>query len=50
MGLVDTRPPEYGIPPYEQDHDPGRIALSDGQAVIDLLRQPGDPADSADLS
>lgn len=38
---VDTRPPEYGIPAYEQDHDAGRVDPRDGQDVVDLLNQRG---------
>jgi hypothetical protein len=36
---VDTRPPDYGIPAHEQDHDMGRIDPRDGQEVVDLLNQ-----------
>jgi len=40
--LVDTRPPEYTIPPAEQDLDSGRhVNAMDGQEVVDLLTTPG---------
>lgn len=38
--LVDTRPPEYTIPPAEQDLDSGRSIPKDGQDVVDLLADP----------
>ncbi|PPJ56341.1 hypothetical protein CBER1_00725 [Cercospora berteroae] len=38
---VDTRPPDYGIPHAEQDHDMGRVDPRDGQEVVDLLNQRG---------
>ncbi|KAF2214711.1 hypothetical protein CERZMDRAFT_82650 [Cercospora zeae-maydis SCOH1-5] len=38
---VDTRPPDYGIPHAEQDHDMGRIDPRDGQEVVDLLNARG---------
>ncbi|KAM3418764.1 hypothetical protein BST61_g4737 [Cercospora zeina] len=42
---VDTRPPDYGIPHAEQDHDMGRIDPKDGQAVVDLLNERGPVTD-----
>ncbi|KXS93447.1 hypothetical protein AC578_2998 [Pseudocercospora eumusae] len=36
---LDTRPPDYGIPHGEQDHDMGRIDPRDGQEVVDLLNE-----------
>lgn len=45
---MDSRPPDYGIPAHEQDHDSFRH--EDGQEVVDLLNQPdvdvGDDADA----
>ncbi|KXT09392.1 hypothetical protein AC579_4897 [Pseudocercospora musae] len=38
---LDTRPPDYGIPYGEQDHDMGRIDPRDGQEVVDLLNERG---------
>ena len=40
LATVDTRPPDYGIPTHEQDHDLGRVQPEDGQAVVDLLSRP----------
>ncbi|KAK4547310.1 hypothetical protein LTR36_000965 [Oleoguttula mirabilis] len=39
-GVLDTRPPDYGIPEHEQDHDLGRVNVQDGQEVVDLLNEP----------
>ncbi|USW47520.1 hypothetical protein Slin15195_G008390 [Septoria linicola] len=42
---VDTRPPDYGIPLTEQDHDAGRVDPRDGQDVVNLLNQAGPVTD-----
>lgn len=47
---IDTRPPDYGIPSFEQDHDHGRVASRpDGQDVVDLLNRPGPLTDESPI-
>ncbi|KAK6443372.1 hypothetical protein LTR95_000198 [Oleoguttula sp. CCFEE 5521] len=46
--LLDSRPPDYGIPLQEQDADLGAFNPADGQDVAALLSEPGLPGGEPD--
>nr|OQO20402.1 hypothetical protein B0A51_10492 [Rachicladosporium sp. CCFEE 5018] len=46
--LLDSRPPQYGMPLEGQDADLGAFSLTDGQDVAALLSEPGLPGGEPD--